>query len=212
MAVKDRRERERQIIRALILDEARRLFATHGYEAVTMRSIANNIEYSPTTIYSHFKDKESLIQELCSQDCMVLAQRFVQVASIKDPIERLKQLGRVYVDFAVTHPNHYRLLFMTPRTGELCDNDKERKGNPQQDAYAFLKMTVQDCLQANCFLDHLKDLELISQTIWAGVHGVVSLFITMKDDPWVEWRDLEQRAGLMSDVLIRGLCKDTAHG
>jgi hypothetical protein len=67
-------------------------------------------------------------------------------------------------------------------------------------------------LQANCFLDHLKDLELISQTIWAGVHGVVSLFITMNDDPWVEWRDLEQRAGLMSDVLIRGLCKDAAHG
>ena len=49
----------------MILDAARELFATEGYEAVTMRRIADRIEYSPTAIYFHFKDKESLVRELC---------------------------------------------------------------------------------------------------------------------------------------------------
>ena len=65
MGVRERRDREREEIRTRILDAARELFATEGYEAVTMRRIADRIEYSATAIYFHFRDKEALLQELC---------------------------------------------------------------------------------------------------------------------------------------------------
>ena len=65
MGISERRERDRQAVRSKILDAARDLFAAEGYDAVTMRRIAEAIEYSPTTIYLHFKDKDALIRELC---------------------------------------------------------------------------------------------------------------------------------------------------
>src|SRR4051794_7016553 len=95
----ERRERERLKVRKKILDAARSLFAAHGYEAVTMRKIAEKIEYSPTAIYLHFKDKESLIQELCSNDFLAFSERFRELASLSDPVAQLKAAGRVYVQF-----------------------------------------------------------------------------------------------------------------
>ncbi len=75
MGTKERREREREELRTRILDAARELFAEEGYEAVTMRRIADRIEYSPTAIYFHFRDKEALMRELCDHDFRALAQR-----------------------------------------------------------------------------------------------------------------------------------------
>src|SRR6516225_5821051 len=97
----ERRERERQELRTRILDAARELFAEQGYDAVTMRGIAERIEYSPTAIYFHFKDKEALLRELCDTDFATLALKFRNIASIADPIERLRQIGRVYTTFAI---------------------------------------------------------------------------------------------------------------
>ena len=68
MGPRERREREREETRTRILDAARELFAAEGYEAVTMRRIAERIEYSATAIYFHFKDKEALVKELCDVD------------------------------------------------------------------------------------------------------------------------------------------------
>jgi AcrR family transcriptional regulator len=65
MRLQERRERQRQSLRKQILDAARELFTELGYEAVSMRRIADKIGYSPTTIYLHFADKEALVRELC---------------------------------------------------------------------------------------------------------------------------------------------------
>ena len=64
MGVKERREREKESLRQDILDVAREMFATEGYESVSMRKIADKIEYSPTTIYLYFKDKNELFYAL----------------------------------------------------------------------------------------------------------------------------------------------------
>ena len=61
MGSKERRERERDAVRTKILDAARELFVAHGYGGVSMRAIADKIEYSPTVVYKHFEDKEALI-------------------------------------------------------------------------------------------------------------------------------------------------------
>ena len=143
MGSSERRERERLKVRGKILDAARKLFIQQGYDAVTMRKIAKRIEYSPTAIYIHFKDKETLLRELCAEDFQMLATVFQQVATIEDPVERLRQTGRAYVDFAVRYPNHYRLMFMTPRPPDFKE-DESGKGDVQRDAYAFVVAVVKD--------------------------------------------------------------------
>jgi AcrR family transcriptional regulator len=209
MGVKERREREKSETRDKILDAARELFITEGYEGVSMRKVAEKIEYSPTAIYVHFADKKNLFHELCNQDFGQLAEVFQSSAMPLDPVERLKHIGRTYIEFGVRYPNHYKLMFMTPHpVAELDEQDLEVKGNPEVDAYAFLKLTVQQTIDAGRFRDDLKDAELISQTLWAAAHGVISLSIAKCSDPWVEWRPMEQRAELMLDATLAGLLKE----
>src|SRR5580658_6134813 len=141
MGTTERREREKQELRTKILDAAREMFAAEGYEAVTMRKIAERIEYSATAIYAHFKDKNALIRELCETDFIAFAQRFVAFLQVDDPVERLRRAGVAYVDFAIDNPQHYRLMFMTARP-TIQDEDTSGVGDPGRNAYAFLRSTV----------------------------------------------------------------------
>src|SRR4051794_31634463 len=99
MGSQERREREREATRAKIMAAARDLFAREGYEAVSMRRIAEVIEYSPTAIYVHFKDKDALFRELCAHDFGRLAEVFAQLSRVADPVERVRQIGLAYVRF-----------------------------------------------------------------------------------------------------------------
>jgi AcrR family transcriptional regulator len=206
MGTKERRAREREEIRTVILDAAREMFATEGYEAVTMRRIAEKIEYSPTAIYFHFRDKDTLMKELCVADFLTLAHQLTKIAQIKDPFEQLRRTGLAYVDFGMQNPNHYRLMFMTPHPPiEFDGEDAARKGNPEEDAYAFLKGIIAGGIAQGRFRGDLKDVELIAQTVWAGVHGVISLQIAKCNDDWVDWKPLKKRATFMVETLIDGL-------
>ena len=206
MGTQQRRARERGEIRSLIMDTARTLFAAEGYEAVSMRRIADAIEYSATAIYVYFKDKDALIRELCREDFGKLAAMSNKLGQVADPIERIRQLGHGYVRFAVKHPNHYRLMFMTPDQNEKLDEaDLARKGNPDVDGYAFLLNTVREAFEAGRFLPELKSPELIAQTFWAVSHGVASLQIAKADNGWVEWKPLEQRTALALEAILRGM-------
>lgn len=208
MGVKERREREKSETRDKILDAARELFITEGFEGVSMRKVAEKIEYSPTAIYVHFADKEELFRELCHQDYARLAQVFQSSVMPKDPIERLKQIGAIYIDFGTRYPHHYKFMFMTPfPMHEPNEEDREMMGNPEMDAYAFLKWAVQQALDAGCFREELNDTALISQTLWASVHGVISLNIAKGGDCWVDWRPIQARAEMMLDTTLRGLVR-----
>jgi len=192
-------------VRGQILDAARELFVSEGYDSVTMRKIADRIEYSPTAIYLHFADKTALMRELCDVDFAALAHSFAAIAEIADPIERLRQTGRAYVRFGVDKPNHYRLMFMTQHADLSFEDARVQRGNPEEDAYAFLKAIIADCIAQGRFRPELTDDDLIAQTVWAGVHGVISLQIAKASDDWVEWVPLERRVEAMLDVLVDGL-------
>ena len=209
MTVKERREREKLETREKILDAARELFLTEGYDGVSMRQVAERIDYSPTAIYVHFADKDELFRELVHADFARLAGVFQDAANLSDPVERIKRVGFAYIEFGRRYPNHYKLMFMTecPLTG-LDEVDCALKGNPELDAYAFLKHSVQQAIDAGVFREELRDAELLSQTLWAAVHGVISLNIAKHSDAWVAWRPLEQRAQLTLDAILRGLLKE----
>ncbi len=209
MGSMDRREREKAELQEKILNAARELFVVYGYEGVSMRRIAERIEYSPTAIYLHFADKEALFRELCNADFRRLAAEFAQLAKIADPSERLRQVGRAYVSFGAAHPFHYRLMFMTQPPVPHCGNEAEMaakgKGNPEQDAYALLRWSVEEAMHAGQLREELTDVELVSQTLWAAVHGVTALEVSQAKDGWTPWRPLAARTEAMLDMVMRGL-------
>jgi AcrR family transcriptional regulator len=212
MGVKERREREKTETREIILDAARELFITEGYEGVYMRKVGEKIEYSPTAIYVHFKDKDDLFHELCHEDYARLAAEFQSANLPSDPIERIRAIGQTYINFGLHYPNHFKLMFMTPnpqKFSELDERDKDVKGNPEKDSYAFLMQTVHEALAMGVFRDELKNADLIAQTLWAAVHGVVALQIAKSHDAWVDWQPIQERVQVMLDSTLRGLLKES---
>jgi AcrR family transcriptional regulator len=209
MPPKVKTEQEKEQLKLLIIDAARDLFVTKGVEAVSMREVAKRVGYSATSIYSHFKDKQAVLRAICDTDFLALANSLVSIMQIKDPLERMIALGQGYAEFALSHPNHYRLMFMTPHEPHTPDSTiKIEHNNAEQDAYMQLKTVVTDVYDAGLFREELTDVDLIAQTIWAGMHGVCALQITMSEDTWVNWRDVNARLALMKDVLVRGLIRE----
>lgn len=208
MPPKPKTEIERQQLRTLIIDAARELFVEKGVEAVTMREIAKRIGYSATSIYLYFADKESLLRAICDTDFLALATALQGIMEIPDPVERMQALGRGYAQFALSHPNHYRMMFMTARTP--CDPELSslQQYNAEQDAYFQLKTVVAAVHAAGRFRAFLTDVDLIAQTIWAGMHGVCALEISMSQDKWVNWSEISMRLQLMQQVLMRGLLRE----
>ena len=79
MGVKERRAREKELLRRQILSAARELFVNEGYESVSMRKIAERIEYSPTTIYLYFEDKADLLDSVCQETLLSLLNTLEQL-------------------------------------------------------------------------------------------------------------------------------------
>src|SRR4051794_4871634 len=104
MGIKERRERERDDLRSKILNAARELILEQGVDAVSMRKIAERIEYSPTAIYQHFADKEALLHAMCERDFDGLhAQLAERTGSVSDPLEAIVVSGASYVKFAIEY-------------------------------------------------------------------------------------------------------------
>jgi len=201
-----RRERQKAETRQSILDAARELFVTVGIEATTMRAIALKIGYTPTAIYHHFRDKDAMIEELCMADFTALGNAMYKIGRIEDPVERLRRLGLAYADFALDNPSQYRFMFMTQQGHEHHTDLSYKK--PDQDAYDFLLRTVTDGIEAGRYRPELADPQEMAQMMWAGVHGIVSLYFTHCSDPYIQWRAPRETVRTMVDALIRGSVRD----
>ena len=212
MSASDRREREREGTREKILEAARELFGREGYEAVTMRAIGDRAEYTPTAIYHHFENKQDLVTCLCQDDFANLAHHFARAAAVVDPVERLRVTGEAYLQFAIDHPHHYRFMFMTPLPPIEHDADylAERKGNPEQDAYALLHVACLEAIEQGRLRPELTDAHEIAQMLWGLLHGLISLRMTKTHDEWVPFTDLRSIARDAMDAVFRGILKNPA--
>jgi len=198
---KQRREREKEELRQEILDAARELFVKEGYENVSMRRIAEKIEYSPTTIYLYFEDKASLLFAICEETFAKLARRMEAItAEGGDPIETLKRVCRTYVEFGLKYPNHYKVTFINHPELHLGAASYLREGSMGLKCYATLRSNVEECIKQKKFRE--QDVEAITQAMWASGHGITSLLITKPDFPWVNQNRL---LDFMIDISIRGL-------
>ncbi|MFN8429397.1 MAG: TetR/AcrR family transcriptional regulator [Spirosomataceae bacterium] len=174
MSVADRKEREKEEMKARILEAAKKLFLENGFEKTSIRNIAEEIEYSPGTIYLYFKDKNDLLFALHQQAFGVLMASFMNVATISDPFERLIALGHEYLRFAFDNPELYELMFLLTAPIEALDCCNEVWEDGRR-SYDLLKMVVSECQQAGYFKNI--DLEDLSLIIWSAVHGLVSIHL-----------------------------------
>jgi AcrR family transcriptional regulator len=174
MAVADRKEREREEKKRKILNAAKALFLEQGFEKTSIRSIADLIEYSPSTIYLYFKDKNELLFALHQEAFLGLIERFNVVAPIKDPFEQLQALGFEYLKFAVENPELYELMFLmtAPIEALECRCDIWEDGHT---ALNMLKMLIQACQKRGYFEG--QNLDDLAMMIWANVHGLASLHL-----------------------------------
>jgi AcrR family transcriptional regulator len=179
MGTKERRARQKADLRRAILDAARTLFAEEGFDAVSMRKIAEKIEYSPTTLYLYFQDKREILAALIVEGFELLRAR-VEGVEIPDPVERLRASLRCYVAFAFEQPHYYALMF------QLTDGGEE-KGLPHlaeimeagAAAFEIIRSCVRDGQESGQFRTDIPE-PMLSHAVWAHIHGVVALGLAQR--------------------------------
>ncbi|MBL0926246.1 MAG: TetR/AcrR family transcriptional regulator [Phycisphaerales bacterium] len=208
----DRRAREKAAVQDRILNAARDLFVREGYEAVSLRKVADAIEYTAPALYTHFKDKADLMRALCRRDFGRLSEALIRVARVEDPVQRIHRIGAAYVRFAVENPHQYRFMFLTPSPAEVEPDQAAlaEKDDPERNGYAALRSAIGQAMDRGVFRPEHKDPELLAQVLWAGVHGIASLQITHGQDPWLSWRSLERRTKVMLDGILIGVLSPAA--
>src|SRR5271157_2180395 len=190
MGIKERRERQKEHLREEILEAARELFLKEGVENVSMRAIARKIEYSPTTIYLYFKDRWDLFRSICEEAFAKLERELEAIKKAEDdPVECLRRGTIAYVNFGLTHPNHYRMVFMTPHPGDW-DNAFQFSGSAGEKSFMYLVSQIQRGMEQERFRQ--ADPMLEAQTAWAMMHGLTSLLIITHGFPWVDRNTLIQ--------------------
>lgn len=189
MGILERKEREREEMRDLILKGAQKLFLENGYEKTSIRGIAEAIEYSPATIYLYYKDKNELLLALHVVGFQKLREEFSVVLLIPDPMERLVELGNLYIKFAVENPELYDLMFVmqAPMEALAC---KEEMWDDGMKSFEFLQFVIQDCIKAGYFKSD-RDVEITSLTIWSYMHGLIMLHLKKRMDMFEGNREME---------------------
>jgi len=177
------RERRHQRTQQAIIDAARQIIRETGVDSLSIRAIADRIDYSPAGLYEYFGSKEEIIGAVCAQNYERFTRRLAQVDNTLEPTEYLLELGLAYIDFAVRNPDSFLLMFTTfpllqgtqkqppPFDAEAMTRD--------DDAFIILLRGVQRCVDEGIF--HPKPnfgaLEM-AYALWTQVHGLAMLRIT----------------------------------
>jgi AcrR family transcriptional regulator len=203
LGTKERRKRERENLRQEILDAARQLFLKKGFDNVSMRQIAEKIEYSPTTIYLYFQDKAELFGSICEETFAKLEGELRAITKAQtDPVECLREGAKAYIRFGLRFPHHYQLVFMTThpyKKDHRPDFDFPLTGQAGDRSFRYLLEIIASGIEQGKF--RKSDPMVLAQTVWVALHGVTSLLIAMADFPWVD-----------KDVLIASVVETVVRG
>ena len=204
MGVRDRRARQKQLLRQQILDAARELLVREGYDQLSMRRVADRIDYSPTAIYLHFKDKQELVFSLCEESFAKLVHELETLpGDYPDPLVRLRKGMERYVAFGLKNPNHYIPAFVLPPPADLDVKRQQVMLSPESSgmrALATLRDTIADGVKAKKL--RKVDPDVAARSTWAALHGITSLLIVHDHFPWGD-RDLVIQN--LIDSLVDGL-------
>jgi AcrR family transcriptional regulator len=166
---------EIESFRARLCEVAMQTFADEGYQAVTLRALAEKLGCSHALPYRYFADKQEIFAAVCALGFDRFADALERAAKgVADPERRLRVLGEAYFRFALREPHAYRIMF------EL--REPEREAKPQYRvkeirSWQVLLHAVELAVQAGVLAG---EPELIAHQLWAGLHGLVSLHLAGK--------------------------------
>lgn len=172
MSIVDRKQREKEEKRNLILEAAKDIFLEKGYYETSMRNIAERIEYSPGTIYLYFKEKDEIFHALHEEGFRKLFEQMQTLEHVADPFERLKAMGKVYMSFAQKNKDFYDLMFITKAPMNLEQNKEKWEMGCR--SFENLQQVIKACIEEGRFKG--KDLDYLSFMIWSALHGMCALY------------------------------------
>lgn len=188
MGINERKEKQKAELKHLILEASVKLFSEHGYDGFSMRKIADMIEYSPTTVYLYFKDKNEILFELHEIGFRKFEESNRDLLTIKNPLLRLHKMGENYIKFGLENPDYYDLMFLLPAPMEFIDQVNNIEWDGGDRALTALKGLIQECIDKKMIKPG--DVNAIAMGIWSMVHGLVSLYIRHRCDKLIKEEDI----------------------
>ena len=196
-----------------ILQAAKTLFLREGYEATTIRRIADQVGVSAPALYLYFPDKEAILLALCDQTFGFLIAKIEQIEGQKlAPREQLRSCGEAYIRFGLEHPQEYWLIFMsgnTPQQIQAQGGHRATNFAPGQPgttgavAFQHVVSLLRNVEAAGIKLNYPP--ETAAELLWMGLHGLVAALIHNPDFPWSDRDTLIQG---MLDVVTKGVLAD----
>src|SRR6201997_5049727 len=163
MGTEDRRARERAARRQLIVDTARQVAETEGWDAVTTRRLSTEIEYSQPVLYKHFSGMDQVAAAVAIDGFAELA-RLLRTArtDAKTPNDALNRIARAYLDFARDNPAVYDAMFTGRTTLRFAEPD-----TPLELVSAFGELR-----EAMSLVAGEADADTLTEVFWAALHGL----------------------------------------
>lgn len=173
MGRKEKDKQQVEDIRQMILEAAKQLFLKDGFEATSIRKIAAEIKLSPTTIYLYYKDKGDIAYTLHKEGFKILGQQFAVLQHVESGFERLKAMGKIYLNFALQNTDFYQLMFIMKEPMDFIAEKDFCEWEEGEYAFASLQKTVMDCKTEGYFKGLSENN--VALNVWALVHGLCSL-------------------------------------
>jgi AcrR family transcriptional regulator len=180
MGINERKEKQKQEIKKMILDASMKLFVEEGFGNVTIRKIADIIEYSPTTIYLYFKDKNEIFYQLHELGFQKMGELNSALPEITNPLTRLYKMGENYIEFGLANPEFYDIMFISRAPMQVLEAMENCDWKYGEAALHTLMATIDECMQKKYI--HKQNVQAVSMAIWGMVHGLVSLQIRSRFD------------------------------
>jgi AcrR family transcriptional regulator len=167
-------------LRRRILDTARHLLVQEGYQNLSMRKIARAIDYSATSIYLYFDNKDALLHALIHEGMMQLYDELEETAKQHpgQPVKRLEALCHTFIDFGLDNPEYYEIMFqLRPERMERYPAEKYRQARQNLEVFSD---ALAEGVDRGVF--EVEDPRVSTSTIWASLHGTVSLLLAERVD------------------------------
>ena len=181
MGTKERQQRERDRLSEAILTAARELFVAEGYRNVSMRKIAERIEYSPAAIYSYFPSKDDIFFALAEEGFRLLAQcGGAACAALSDPFDRLRSGLWAFYLFSKTHPEYFDLMFVDRSVPSL--NQDFQRFEFFQETTALFEADIHACIERGQFSKRLNPAAAL-HVLWVGMLGAATIGLSHRLAP-----------------------------
>lgn len=200
MGVTERKEREKQELRQRILEAAKAVFIEDGYDKASIRAIAERVEYSPATIYLHFRDKDELFYAVHELGFAKMFERMQALNGIAHPLQRLHRMGEIYLDFAVENPELYDLMFISRAPMAAIHKKYDAGWDCGHRNFTLLQDLLRACMEGGHIA--VTDLNVATMAIWSYVHGLASLFIRDRFKVSDEFQNAPETMRQALDLMI----------